>query len=216
MDSRDREDLARTRSAVVRTARAMSERGLTVGTSGNVSARVAEGMIVTPSALPYAEMTEGDLVTLSLEGSVLEGERKPTTEWRLHAAVYRARADVHAIVHAHAVFCTTLSTLHREIPPFHYLVGIAGGDSIRCAPYAAFGSPELATRAVAALEGRRACLLGNHGMVAVGATPEGALDLAAGIENLAELYWRALQVGEPVLLTAEEMAEALERLAGYG
>ena len=199
----------------MRAARAMSERGLSAGTSGNVSARVAEGMVVTPSALPYAEMTEGDLVTLALDGSVLEGERKPTTEWRLHAAVYRTRADVQAIVHAHAVFCTTLSALRREIPAFHYLVGIAGGDSIRCAPYASFGSPELAAQAVAALEGRRACLLANHGMVALGATPEGALDLAAEVEGLAELYWRALQVGEPVLLTAEEMADALERLAEY-
>lgn len=199
----------------MRAARAMSERGLSAGTSGNVSARVANGMIVTPSALPYAELAEGELVALSLDGRVLGGEGRPTTEWPLHAAVYRARADVNAIVHAHATFCTTLATLRRGIPPFHYMVAVAGGDSIRCAPYAPFGSPELAAHAVAALEGRRACLLANHGMVALGATPEGALDLAAEIETLAELYWRALQVEEPVLLTAAEMAEALERFAAY-
>jgi L-fuculose-phosphate aldolase len=215
MDDRERTDLARARSAVVRAARAMSERGLSPGTSGNVSARVAKGMVVTPSALPYAVMAEGDLVTLSLDGRVLEGEHKPTVEWPLHAAVYRARADVQAIVHAHATFCTTLATLRREIPPFHYMVAVAGGDSIRCGPYAPFGSPELAAHAVAALEGRRACLLANHGMVALGATPEGALDLAAEIEVLAELYWRALQVEEPVLLTAAEIADALGRFAAY-
>ena len=215
MDDRERVGLAGARSAVARAARALSERGLSPGTSGNVSARVAEGMVVTPSALPYAGMAEGDLVTLSLDGRVLEGERKPATEWPLHAAVYRARADVEAIVHAHATFCTTLATLRREIPPFHYMVAVAGGDSIRCAPYAPFGSPELAAHAVAALEGRRACLLANHGMVALGATPEEALDLAAEVEVLAELYWRALQVEEPVLLTAEEMADVLERFAAY-
>lgn len=203
------------RAAVVRAARAMSERGLSPGTSGNVSARVADSMVVTPSALPYADMGERDLVTLSLDGHIVEGARRPTTEWPLHAAVYRARPDVHAIVHTHATFCTTLATLRREIPPFHYMVAIAGGDRIRCAAYAPFGSTELAGHAVAALEGRRACLLANHGMVAVGPSPGAALELAAEVEGLAELYWRALQVGEPVLLTASEMAEALERFAAY-
>ncbi|NJD18159.1 MAG: class II aldolase [Gemmatimonadetes bacterium] len=193
----------------------MSTRGLSPGTSGNVSARVADGMVVTPSALPYDRMGEGDLVLMSLEGRVLAGERKPSSEWPLHAAVYRARPDARAIVHTHAIHCTTLATLRRGIPAFHYVVAAAGGASIRCAPYAPFGSPELAGHAVAALEGRRACLLANHGMVAVGPTPEAALDLAAEEEDLAGTYWRALQVGEPVLLSADEMAEALRRFAAY-
>jgi L-fuculose-phosphate aldolase len=203
------------RSAVALAARRMSERGLSRGTSGNVSARAEEGMLVTPSAVPYAEIGAGDIVLVDLEGRVLEGERRPTTEWPMHAALYRARPDTGAVVHAHAPFCTTLATLRRDIPPFHYMVAVAGGDSIRCAPYATFGTPELAGNAVAALAGRRACLLANHGMVALGASPGAALELAAEVESLAELYWRALQIGEPALLTDREMAEALERFRDY-
>jgi L-fuculose-phosphate aldolase len=203
------------RSAVAHAARRMSERGLSAGTSGNVSARVEGGMLVTPSAVPYAEIDARDIVLVDLEGRVLEGERKPTTEWPMHAALYGARPDAGAVVHAHAPFCTTLATLRRDIPAFHYMVAVAGGDSIRCAPYATFGTPELARNAVAALEGRSACLLANHGMVALGPSPAAALELAAQVESLAELYWRALQVGEPVLLTDREMAEALERFGDY-
>lgn len=203
------------RAAVVRAAQEMSAHGLSRGTSGNVSARTDRGMLVTPSALPYVQMDVDDVVHMDLDGRVLEGERKPTTEAPMHAAIYRARPDVGAVVHAHATFCTTLATLRRDIPPFHYMVAVAGGESIRCAPYAAFGTRALARHAVAALEGRRACLLANHGMVAVGATPESALALASEVEGLAELYWRALHVGEPVLLTDREMAEALERFGDY-
>lgn len=205
----------RLRESVVRVARGTSERGLNRGTSGNVSARVPGGMLVTPSALPYAEMEPEDLVVVGLDGAVLEGSRKPTTESPMHAAIYGARPDVHAVVHTHATFCTTLATLHRDIPPLHYMVGAAGGSTIRCAPYATFGGRELAAHAVAALEGRTACLLANHGMIAVGPSPEAALDLALEVEGLAELYWRALQVGEPVLLTGEQMAEALEGFKDY-
>jgi L-fuculose-phosphate aldolase len=204
------------REAVVRTAREMSTRGLSRGTSGNVSARIGDRMLVTPSALAYQGMDVRDIVLVDLEGRVVEGERRPTTEWPLHAAIYRTRPDVGAIVHAHAVFCATLSTLRRGIPAFHYMIALAGGDSIRCARYAGFGSPALAAHAVAALEGRHACLLANHGMVALGACPDGALELAQEVETLAELYWRALQVGEPVLLTAAEVEEALERFALRG
>jgi L-fuculose-phosphate aldolase len=200
---------------VVRAAREMSERGLTPGTSGNVSARAPGGMLVTPSAVPYAEMEEDDLVLVDLDGRVLNGGRKPTTEWPLHAAIYGARRDVGAVVHAHATFCTTLATLRRDVPAFHYMVAVAGGDTIRCAPYAPFGSFHLAGHAVAALEGRYACLLANHGVVAVGASPDEALALLDEVEHLAELYWRALQVGKPVLLDAAEMAEAMKRFEDY-
>jgi L-fuculose-phosphate aldolase len=203
------------RSAVAHAARRMSEGGLSPGTSGNVSARAEGGMLVTPSAVPYAQMSAAAVVLVDLEGRVLEGERKPATEWPMHAALYRARPEAGAVVHAHAPFCTTLATLRRDIPAFHYMVAVAGGDSIRCAPYATFGTPELAHNAVRALEGRNACLLANHGMVALGPSPAAALELAAEVESLAELYWRALQVGEPVLLTDGEMAEALERFGDY-
>ncbi|MEJ2216928.1 MAG: class II aldolase/adducin family protein [Gemmatimonadota bacterium] len=203
------------RESVVRAAKEMSARGLSRGTSGNVSTRAGVGMLVTPSAVPYAAMEPRDAVLMDLEGRTLEGDRKPTTEWPMHAAVYRSRPEVDAVVHAHAPFCTTLATLRRGIPPFHYMVAVAGGDSIRCAPYATFGTPELAAVTVDALQDRRACLLANHGMVALGASPEAALELAAEVETLAELYWRALQVAEPARLGAEEMAEALERFRSY-
>ncbi len=203
------------REAVLRAARAMSASGLSAGTSGNVSARAPGGMIVTASVLPYAEMRSDDLVLMDLDGRVLEGERKPTTEWPMHAAIYGARPEAGAVVHAHSTFCTTLATLRRDIPPFHYMIALAGGDSIRCAAYATFGSADLARHAVAALQDRKACLLANHGMVALGASTASALELATEVEALAELYWRVLQVGEPTLLTSAEMAQALERLAEY-
>jgi L-fuculose-phosphate aldolase len=201
--------------AVVNAAKEMAGRGLTRGTSGNVSARVDDGMWVTPSAVPYAAMEPRDLVLLDLEGRTLQGDRKPTTEWPMHAAIYRARRDVGAVVHAHAPFCTTLATLRRGIPAFHYMVAVAGADSIRCSSYATFGTPELAAAAVDALRDRRACLLANHGMMALGDSPAAALELATEVETLAELYWRALQIGEPELLTAEQMAEALDRFRSY-
>lgn len=193
----------------------MSALGLSRGTSGNVSARAGDGMVVTPSALRYEVMELRDVVYADLDGRTLEGDRKPTTEWPMHAAIYQARPDIDAVVHTHATFCTTLATLRRGIPAFHYMVAMAGGDSIRCAPYATFGTPELAHAAVQALQDRRACLLANHGMVALGPSPEAALDLAVEVETLAEIYWRAIQVEEPARLTAEEMAEAMERFRTY-
>jgi len=193
----------------------MSARGLSQGTSGNVSARAGADMLITPSALPYATMEPRDAVLVDPDGRVLDGARKPSTEWPMHAAIYRARPDADAVVHAHAPFCTTLATLRKDIPPFHYMVAVAGGDSIRCAPYATFGTPELGMAAVAALRDRRACLLANHGMVALGSSPEAALQLAVEVEALAELFWRALQVAEPARLDAGEMAEALARFRQY-
>ncbi len=140
----------------------------------------------------------------------------PSSEWRFHRDIYAARGDAQAIVHTHAPFATTLACMHRGIPPFHYMVAVAGGNDIRCAPYATFGTQELSDHAVAALAGRRACLLANHGMIAVGASLERALALAVEVETLAETYWRALQVGEPVLLPDAEMARVLEKFATYG
>jgi L-fuculose-phosphate aldolase len=203
------------RAEVVEVARAMNARGLNRGTSGNVSARVPEGMLLTPSAIPCDALDSADLLVLDLDGAVLEGDGKPSTEWRLHAAVLRARGEVSAVLHAHPPFCTTLACLRREIPPFHYMVAVAGGDTIQCAPYATFGTPTLAALAVASLEGRRACLLANHGMLALGGSPAAALELAVEVEALAEMYWRALQAGEPALLSPDEMAAVHEAFADY-
>jgi L-fuculose-phosphate aldolase len=203
------------RAEVVEVARAMNARGLNRGTSGNISARVPEGMLLTPSAVPYDALDPADILVVDLDGAVLRGEGRPSTEWRLHAAVLRARGEVSAVLHAHPPFGTTLACLRREIPPFHYMVAVAGGDTIRCAPYATLGTPRLAGFAVAALEGRRACLLANHGMLALGGSPAAALELAVEVEALAEMYWRALQAGEPVLLSPDDMAAVHEAFADY-
>ena len=208
---------AELRGRLVETARAMHDRGLSQGTSGNLSARVPEGMLITPSAVPYDAMAPGDIVLVDLHGRALEpAPGAPSTEWRLHAAVLAARPDVDAVFHAHPMFATTLACLRRPIPAFHYMVAVAGGDSIPCAPYAPFGSAELADHAATALADRNACLLANHGMVAVGPSPRAALDLALEVEMLAAQYWRTLQVGEPALLSAADMDEVLERFRGYG
>jgi L-fuculose-phosphate aldolase len=204
------------RTALADTARAMSERGLTRGTSGNLSARVPEGLLITPSAVPYDEIGPDAIVLVDPAGQVLDPTGlRPSTEWRLHSAILAARAEVDAVLHAHPVFCTTLACLRLEIPAFHYMVAVAGGDSIRCASYATFGTAALADHALAALDGRRACLMANHGMVAVGVSPATALALAMEVETLAEQYWRALQVGPPALLSADEMAEALAAFDDY-
>ena len=207
------------REAVMRTARAMNEAGINRGKSGNVSARLAaedfDGFLVTPSAMPYDRIARGDIVPMSLAGEA-RGTRAPSTEWRFHRDIYATRPDAQAIVHAHAPFATSLACLRRGIPPFHYMVAVAGGTDIRCAAYATFGTQGLSDHALAALEGRRACLLANHGMIAIGSSLDAALALAVEVETLAEMYWRALQVGEPVLLTDDEMRDALARFAGYG
>lgn len=207
---------AELRVALVAAARGMNARGLNQGTAGNVSARVEDGLLITPSAVPYDELAADDIVHLAPDGQVIEGVRRPSTEWRLHAGILAARPAVGAVVHAHPPFTTVLACLRRGIPAFHYMVAVAGGDSIRCADYATFGTAELARYAVAALEGRRACLLANHGVVALGVSPAAALALATEVEALAAQYCRALQTGEPVLLSRAEMAEVLTRFRTYG
>lgn len=204
------------RGAVLSAAQAMNALSLNRGTSGNVSARCDAGFVVTPSALRYDRMTPADLVTMTLDGAVASGARAPSTEWPFHREIYRARPEVHAIVHAHPPFATTLACVDRGIPAFHYMIAVAGGRDIRCARYATFGTDELARNAVEALDGRRACLLAHHGMIAVGANPEAALALAVEVEALAEMYWRALQIGEPPLLPDDEMERVLAKFAHYG
>jgi L-fuculose-phosphate aldolase len=201
---------------VIETARRMNALGINRGTSGNVSARLDDGFLITPSALPYDAMRARDVVALALDGTRRSGApHRPSTEWRLHAGIYAARPDVRAVVHAHPIYATALACLRRGIPAFHYMVAVAGGSDIRCSAYATFGTEALATEAVAALEGRQACLLANHGIVACGITLEDALALAVEVEALAAQYWHALQVGEPVLLTEEEMRRVREQSRDY-
>ena len=210
------------REAVVATARAMNGLGINRGKSGNVSARWRDGdfdgYLITPTGLPYGETEAEDIVAMPMEGAAdaARGTRLPSSEWRFHRDIYRARPEANAIVHAHAPFATSLACLHRGIPAFHYMVAVAGGNDIRCAPYATFGTQALSDHATAALEGRRACLLANHGMIAVGATLAAALALAVEVETLAEVYWRALQIGAPVLLSDAEMQTVVAKFRTYG
>ncbi len=205
--------------AVIATALAMNARGINRGKSGNVSARLTgdgfDGFIVTPTGLPYEEMEPDDIVPMTLDGDA-RGSRLPSSEWRFHRDIYRVRPEANAIVHTHAPFATTLACLSRGIPAFHYMVAVAGGRDIRCAPYATFGTQALSDHALAALDGRRACLLAHHGMIAVGTSLPSALALAVEVETLAEIYWRALQIGQPETLADAEMDNVIEKFRTYG
>ena len=189
--------------------------GLNRGTAGNISVRWDDGFLITPSGLPPHKIHPEDVTYMDMDGNA-QGRRDPSSEWRFHRDVYAARADVGAIVHSHAPFCTTLAVLHKSIPPYHYMVAKAGGRDIRCAGYATFGTQELSDHALAALDGRMACLLANHGMIAAGGALDAAMALAVEVEELAEGYWRALQVGEPILLPDAEIAVVLEKFKTYG
>lgn len=189
--------------------------GLNQGTSGNVSARSREGFVITPSGRDMTDLEVRDMVMLDMDGQAPEGQ-KPSSEWRFHRDIYAAFPDARAVVHAHSPFAVALACLRRDIPPFHYMVAMAGGTDIRCAPYATFGTQALSDAVIAALEGRRACLMANHGLVAWGKSLDSALALAMEVEALCGQYLRCLQVGAPVLLTVEEMAEVLEKFKGYG
>jgi L-fuculose-phosphate aldolase len=193
----------------------LAHAGLNKGTSGNVSVRNSAGFIITPSGVPVEALTAHGMVQMLWDGSA-EPHKKPSSEWRFHRDILQVRHDIHAVVHTHSMFATTLACLAREIPAFHYMIAVSGGVNIRCAPYALFGSQALSDVAVAALEGRKACLLANHGMIALGRDLAEALSIAVEVENLAEQYWRALQLGMPRLLSEAEMQEVFDQFKGYG
>jgi L-fuculose-phosphate aldolase len=201
---------------IVATAKAMDAAGFAPTKSGNVSARLAEGFLITPSGLPYAGMKPEDLVEMSPAGEV-RGAGKPSSEWPFHAAIYAARPDARAIVHTHSPRATALASTRRGIPAFHYMIAMAGGHDVRCAEYATFGTPELAANAVRALEGRKAVLLANHGVIALGASLAGAWAIAFEVENLAGQYLDILASGlEPAILDEAEMARVSAKFASYG
>ena len=203
------------RQAVIDTALTMNAQGINQGTSGNVSARWGDGLLITPSGMPYDRLVPDSVVHLTMDG-FHDGPLSPSSEWRFHRDILAARPEVGAIVHTHSPHATTLACLGRPIPAFHYMVAVAGGTDIRCAPYATFGTQALSDHALAALDGRAACLLANHGMIATGPDLEKALALAVEVETLAGMYWRALQIGEPVLLDGAEMSRVLEKFKSYG
>lgn len=201
------------REQLVDCARRMQASGINQGTSGNLSVRIAGGMLITPSSLPYEQMQPSDLVALDLQGQPLfipadgRPQRRPSSEWRLHADVLASRPEVQAVLHCHSIHATALACHGRDIPPFHYMTAVAGGHDIRCAPYATFGTQELSDGVVQALEGRLACLMAQHGQVAVGPTLDKALALAVEVETLARIYLQALALGEPPLLSGEQMEQ---------
>ncbi|OYY94282.1 MAG: class II aldolase [Hydrogenophilales bacterium 28-61-23] len=203
------------RMALAGLARESVHCGLNQGTSGNVSARSSEGFLITPSGQDMATLTATDMVAMEMNGEVSETGR-PSSEWRFHRDIYAAFPEAEAVVHAHSPFAVALACLRRDIPPFHYMVAMAGGVDIRCAAYATFGTQALSDAVLAALRDRRACLMANHGLVAWGRSLPAALALAREVEALSGQYLNACQVGQPVLLSEAEMREVLEKFKDYG
>ena len=200
-------------------AQKLIETGLNKGTAGNASVRLKEngsdGFLVTPSGMAVEDMSAASMVQMQFDGSYEQG-KIPSSEWRFHRDILASRADINAVIHTHSMFATTLACLHKDIPPFHYMIAVVGGDTIRCAPYALFGSQALSDNALAALTDRKACLLANHGMIALGHDLDDALAVTVEVENLCEQYWRALQLGEPHILSETEMRDVFQQFKGYG
>jgi L-fuculose-phosphate aldolase len=204
------------REAVIAACRALVQRGLTYGTSGNVSVRRDErSFFVSPTGMPYDALEPDDIPLMDLDGRWF-GRRRPSSEWRFHRDVFASRDEVAAIVHTHSPKATSLACTGRGIPAFHYMVAVAGGPDIRCAPYYTFGTQELSAAAIAALEGRKACLLANHGVIAVGADLPAAVALAGEVENLAAQYCTALALGKVRILDEIEMRRVVEKFRTYG
>lgn len=206
------------RREIVETCRAMNARGINRATSGNVGARCGDRLLITPSGLPYDAMSPEDIVAMPLEGDTgrYEGALAPSSEWRFHRDILRARPEVGAVVHTHSTYATALAICGREIPAVHYMIAAAGGPTIRVAPYATYGTAELSANALAALEGRSACLLANHGVIATGPDLQRALWLAGEVETLAEQYYLAQTLGVPRVLPDDEIARVVEKFKSYG
>jgi L-fuculose-phosphate aldolase len=203
------------REQLVATARVMAAAGLNKGTAGNLSVRDGDGFWITPTGLLPEAMTAEDIPFMRLDGS-WEGPRKPSSEWRFHRDIYAARPEAGAVLHAHSPYAVSLACLRRDIPPFHYMIARFGGDTVRCSAYATFGTQELSDAALAAMQDRKACLLANHGMLLYGRDLDQALALGVELEELCGQYWRACQLGDPVLLSAAEMAVVIEKFKTYG
>ncbi|RWM01814.1 MAG: L-fuculose-phosphate aldolase [Mesorhizobium sp.] len=203
------------RQAIIDACIEMNALGINQGTSGNISCRHGEGMLISPTSTPYDTLVPEDIVFMGWDGAV-DGRLPPSSEWRFHLDIMKARPEVNAVVHAHPTYCTTIAIMGRKIPAIHYMVAVAGGSDIRCAPYATFGTAELSAHAVEALRGRKACLLAQHGMIAVGSSLAQAMWLAVEVETLARQYHGALQIGEPPILSDEEIENVIKRMASYG
>jgi len=195
--------------------RQLARLGLNSGSAGNVSCRLGDGALITPTGASAETIDASSLVSIALDGTA-RGPGIPSSEWTMHTEIYRRCPQAQAIVHTHSDACVALACQRRGIPAFHYMIATFGGDDVRCAPYATFGTDELARAAAAALEDRSACLLANHGMIGWGADIDAAIATATRLETLARQYWMSLQVGPPVLLGSDEMRIVRERYRAYG
>lgn len=198
------------REEMVAICRKMNSSGINQGTAGNLSLRAGKGFLITPSGLPYDTMTPDDIVEMDFDGTYVG--RRPSSEWRFHRDILKARDDIDVVLHCHSVYATTLACHHKTIPSFHYMTGVAGGTTIRCAEYATFGTQALSDHALVALKDRLACLLGQHGQISLGKNLEAALWLAIEVETLSRMYVQALTLGEPPVLSDEEMARVIEQM----
>ncbi len=203
------------RRDIVETGKRMNALGLNQGTSGNVSVRHGNTVLITPSGIAYDALAPEDIALLRMDGT-WEGTLPPSTEWRFHLAILREKPEMNAVVHCHSPYATILAIMNRDIPAVHYMVAAAGGKDIRCAAYATFGTEELSAHALKALRDRSACLLAHHGMIAAGPSLDKALWLAVEVENLARHYHGCLQIGEPPVLPDAEIATVLEKFKNYG
>jgi L-fuculose-phosphate aldolase len=200
---------------IIWVCRKMNEMGINQGTSGNVSARTDEGFVITASGVPYDVMDIEHIVEMDLDGGYY-GKYLPSTEWRMHQDIFKARPEAGAIVHTHSIYATALATLRKDIPSFHYMIGVTGGPTLRVSDYAEFGTQALSNTMLDALKDRTACLLANHGQIAFGPNLDKALWLAGEIETLCQQYWAASLAGKPVILSDEQMKTVLARFKTYG
>jgi L-fuculose-phosphate aldolase len=203
------------RNAVIKTCLQMNADGINQGTSGNVSVRTDEGFLITASGIPYNKMKPVHVIEMDLEGNY-RGEFLPSTEWRMHMDIFRARPEANAIVHVHSTYATALACLRKDVPAFHYMIGVTGGTSLRVSDYAEFGTQELSDTMLKAMAGRTACLLANHGQICFGPSLDKALWLAGEIEHLCHQYWAACLAGKPILLDETQMVSVLKRFKTYG
>jgi L-fuculose-phosphate aldolase len=206
------------RAEIVARCREMNASGINQGTSGNISARFEDRMLISPSAVPYDAMEPEMIASIALDdpSGAWEGPLKPSTEWRFHLKLLKGREDAGAVVHAHSTYCTVLAIAGKPIPACHYMIAGFGGTDVKCSGYARFGSEELSDLALEAMEGRTACLLANHGMIAIGESLPKAMWRAIELETIAKQYYLSLAIGGPNLLSDAQIQDTLDAFGGYG
>ena len=200
---------------VIKYAKMLNSKNLSALRSGNISIRHEDGFLITPSGVKYSHLKNEDIVFVSLDGKYTEKKTKPSSEWRFHKDIYLNKKEANAIVHSHSTHATAVSTHGKSIPAFHYMVALAGGNDIKCADYATFGTDELSKNIINALDNRKACLMSNHGQVAFDSSLDKAFELAEEVENICHQYINALKIGTPKILSFEEMKKILEKVKDY-